>query len=498
MQAGHRRPRPDRTGRAPRRGRPRTRWERPGGPELAASLAAALMLALAACSGTSQSGVEAGPTGAAGTAASADTAPPASSALPLPGTPVGGQAQWILQQVNAQTTVDGDGFDARFAPVILQELSAEQLAEVLEQMRTQGPWTPTKVDAAAAQGIFTLSSSTGQPVDLQLSVDEAGMINGIFFGPATPDRVPAASWKELEAEVAAMPEGTGLSVFRVADGAAVVDIGSEAAKPLGSIFKLYVLTAVTDAVAADTLAWDTPLTVTDDLRSLPSGELQDVPAGSTVTVREAALKMISISDNTATDLLMDAVGRDAVEQALHDTGHSDPALNQPFLTTRELFSLGWGVEEAVREQWLEADGDARRAMLAGLPKGVLDIPAESVDTAVWTHGLDWFGTADDLMRVHLALQERAATEAGAPLRAILGTNNGLGLEVGGDWKYVAFKGGSAPGVMAGSWYLERSDGERFVVVQQGASRSPEDVANPAVFFGPAQDAVALLAAEGNQ
>jgi hypothetical protein len=31
------------------------------------------------------------------------------------------------------------------------------------------------------------------------------------------------------------------------------------------------------------------------------------------------------------------------------------------------------------------------------------------------------------------------------------------------WKYVGFKGGSEPGVLAGAWLLERADGRWFVV-----------------------------------
>ncbi|WP_207376964.1 serine hydrolase [Arthrobacter sunyaminii] len=463
---------------------------------LVAGLAAVLAVSLAACSST---GAQAEPESQPTETKNATEAAP-QPAVGLPDTPAGFQAQWVLTLINSETAVATDGFADKFADVILSELSAEQLAEVLEQVRSQGPWTPITVNATDAQGVFTMESTPGDLMDLQLSVDEAGLINGIFFGPGTPARTPAASWEEVETNMAALPDGSAMAVYRIADGAAdgtsILDIDADTAKPVGSIFKLYVLVAVSDAVAAGTLSWDAKLTVTDDLRSLPSGELQDAPAGTAVTVRDAAQKMISISDNTATDLLMHAVGRPAVEQALSDAGHSDPDRNTPFLNTRELFQLGWGVEDSVRGQWAEADDDGRRELLQTLPGGVLDIPAAAVTTPVWQQDLDWFATAEDLMRAHLALQERAATDAGAPLRDILGANNGLNLEIGGDWTYIGFKGGSAPGVMAGSWYLERSDGERFVVVQQGASSSPAEVADPMTFFGPAQDAISLLAAEG--
>ena len=51
------------------------------------------------------------------------------------------------------------------------------------------------------------------------------------------------------------------------------------------------LDALTDAITARTLAWDTPLTLTADVKSLPSGQLQDQPNGTTVTVQDAATKM---------------------------------------------------------------------------------------------------------------------------------------------------------------------------------------------------------------
>ena len=50
--------------------------------------------------------------------------------------------------------------------------------------------------------------------------------------------------------------------------------------PLGAAFKLYVLDALGDAVAAGKVRWNQPLTVTAQLKSLPPGELQDEPDGT--------------------------------------------------------------------------------------------------------------------------------------------------------------------------------------------------------------------------
>jgi beta-lactamase class A len=93
------------------------------------------------------------------------------------------------------------------------------------------------------------------------------------------------------------------------------------------------------AAAAGTVHWNQPLTVTAQLKSLPSGELQNEPDGTQISVQDTAAKMISVSDNTAANMLINLVGRPAVEAALTTTGMADPALDRPFLTTRELFIL---------------------------------------------------------------------------------------------------------------------------------------------------------------
>jgi hypothetical protein len=108
--------------------------------------------------------------------------------------------------------------------------------------------------------------------------------------------------------------------------------------------------------------------------------------------------------------------------------------------------------------------------------------------------IDWFANPADLVAAHLALQQKAATPAGEPVRGILSANPGLQFDSKA-FPYVAFKGGSAPGVLAGSWLLERADGERFVITMQSSSLDPADVTDTALVFGNVTDAAALLADE---
>ena len=120
--------------------------------------------------------------------------------------------------------------------------------------------------------------------------------------------------------------------------------------PLASIMKIYVLLAVARAVSAGTLSWDDKVTVTAEGKKLGSAGMDNLAPGTQVTVHEAAQQMISVSDNMATDMLINKVGPAAVDEALVVAGHHDPASLTPYPTMHELFSIGWGKPD-VRDQW---------------------------------------------------------------------------------------------------------------------------------------------------
>ena len=446
-----------------------------------AALAAAVALAVSACATSSPEA----------------SAPP--TAVALPDTPVGEKAQWVLDAVNSDAETTEAEVGANVGAEMLEQVPAGQLVTVFAQMGDAKPWIAAEV-SEESNGLVVLLHSDAAELQMSISVDEQQLINGLLFQEPPADRTPAASWQELEKNVGALDADTSMTVTRVEADAAgsgerIVDIAGDATKPLGSVFKLYVLGAVADAVAAGTLSWDDTLIISDDTRSLPSGELQDLPSGTLVTVRDAAAKMIQISDNTATDLLIDRVGREAVEAQMAVMGHHDPSLNTPFPKTREFFQLGWSADFAdAQASWADSSVDERLAVLAGMPGGVLDAASLDLSKTAWQKGIDWFANPADLVAAHLALQQKAATPAGEPVRGILSANPGLQFDVK-VFPYVAFKGGSAPGVLAGSWLLERADGERFVITLQASSLDPADVTDTALVFGNVTDAATLLADE---
>ncbi|CAD6007787.1 serine hydrolase [Agreia sp. COWG] len=445
-----------------------------------ASLATAVAFVTAACTGA--------------TPESPASGEPA--AVALPATPVGERAQWVVDVLNGDDELATTDIEAAISPVMLEQVPAEQMLAVFNQMRDARPWTPTELTESPS-GLVVQLHSTDAPLQMQISVDEQTLINGLLFEQPPADRTPAASWNELEKNVGALDAETSMTVTPLdadAPGQRIIDVAGEQTKPLGSVFKLYVLGAVADAVAAGTLSWDDSVIITDDTRSLPSGELQDLPSGTLVSVRDAAQKMIEISDNTATDLLIGRVGRDAVEAQLSTMGHHDAAANTPLLTTREFFQLGWAPEFAeARTTWASRSIDERREVLRSMPAGRLNLASFDLSSTAWQNRVDWFADASDLVDAHVALQQKAQRAGGEPVREILSANPGLRFDTD-VWNSVSFKGGSAPGVLAGSWLLERTDGARFVITLQATSEDPAALADPALIFGNVEDATALLVA----
>ncbi len=274
------------------------------------------------------------------------------------------------------------------------------------------------------------------------------------------------SWSDVDDQLRAVRGAlllAGVTVERGAPGGPcqmVAGANTHTSLPLASIFKLYVLLAVADAVKAGTLGWDDQLTITKEAKAVGSAGLQDRAPGTQVSVREAAQQMISASDNMATDLLIGKVGRAAVQHALVQAGHHDPASMTPFPTMHEIFSIGWG-EPDLREAWQKASPQGRARMLHQTDSrpyrpdpNLTHVPASDI-------GLEWYASAADICRVHLALQAAAVDEA-APVKQILAAIPGVQLDRS-KWDYIAAKGGNVPGDLTFSWYAVDHTGQPWTV-----------------------------------
>ncbi|QFG69381.1 serine hydrolase [Ornithinimicrobium pratense] len=428
-----------------------------------------------------------GPDDAGATTAPATTAPPAEVDLAavISDEDLLEQTRWALGLLEEETGVVSAGeFAERFDQAFQDQLSAFELSVGIGPLRLSGPYTVTHAAVGAGRVASLSLHSERRPLILSIGLDDEGRIQMLSYQEDTSGEPPAISaWADLDAALADLGAQTQVVVGEVRDGTCQtvhttegLPAGGEA-RPTGSVFKLLVLAGLVDAVEAGELAWADELEITDAVKSLPSGILQDRETGSTVSVQEAAELMISISDNTATDLLIAAVGQDRLRSSAEQAG-VDPDRVTPLQTTRELFILGWGVEQDVRDRWARAAShQERQAVLEGLPQDLSVVDVDAVTTPVWQDGVDWPLTGGEVCSMHARLQQQAATEAGGPVREILSANPGG--QVPESVTYQGFKGGSAPGVLALSYYVETGAAaqdapEGYVLVLQTRSESMID------------------------
>jgi beta-lactamase class A len=71
---------------------------------------------------------------------------------------------------------------------------------------------------------------------------------------------------------------------------------------------------------------DSRITLTDAHRCLGSGVLNHLTSGVEMSVRDAAVLMIIISDNTATNMMIDHVGIDRINQTMRNLGLAQTTL----------------------------------------------------------------------------------------------------------------------------------------------------------------------------
>jgi beta-lactamase class A len=243
------------------------------------------------------------------------------------------------------------------------------------------------------------------------------------------------------------------AVYVATDGVEVAAHGADEPLAVGSTFKLAILAALRDAIGAGTLAPETVVTLKDEWKSAPTGVLQTWPAGTPLTIAALALEMISISDNTATDALIDIVGRDAIA--------AKTPRNTPLLKTAEIFKLNAPANAALLAAWQAGDAEARTALLADL--AALPLPSAG-DITGSPAVAEWFMTA----REACVLMEQVADEPAMRVNP--------GVAERADWQAIAYKGGSNTGVLNFTTRVIGRDGRTHCMSATWNGAAPLDMA----------------------
>ena len=354
------------------------------------------------------------------------------------------------------------GYDDLFAPVFRQAVPQAQLDPVLAQLRAQGG-APTGIDSVtpdtAWQATIGVAYNTSVATMI-VAVDPAAphQITGLRITGVTPRHDTLTA---VLTTLGQLHGDAGLGLYRLdPDGpVAIVERQGDRPAPIGSAFKLWVLAQTAREVAAGQRHWRDVLTLGPP--SLPSGVMQAWPAQAPVTLQTLATEMISISDNTATDTLMTALGRDAIADMVRTIGVATPDRTLPLLTTREAFLLKAPANAAWAQSWATASPAARAALLdrhatdlaAPIDPHLFDGAPLAIDS------VEWFASPHDMART-LDWLRRVDDPA---VRAILAVNPGMPPTLATRFAYAGFKGGSEPGVLALNYLLRTKSGEWYAL-----------------------------------
>ncbi|HXT64904.1 MAG TPA: serine hydrolase [Pyrinomonadaceae bacterium] len=364
------------------------------------------------------------------------------------------------------------GYDKLFTPAFLEKVPAAQFTAIFTQYFSQlGPCTTTKITKRqtdfAADFEFSFEKGYTVPATISVVAEAPNLIDGLWLGNATKS---SGSLADIVSELKSLPGETSMLVVRLdSQGVApLVAYNADRELAIGSAFKLYILAELAREVDANQRKLSDVVTLNDHAVSLPSGVLQTWPSGSPLTLHTLATFMISISDNTAADQLLNILGRERVEAMLVETKHAQPDLDKPFLSTLEMFKLKGEPTHKAADQYLALDVNGRRRFLTEQIAAVKreDAKPYADGKPAYIDRIEWFASANDLARVMNWL--RAKTEPGmapAPLREIMAINPGSGLNVSRErWNYIGYKGGSEPGVLNMTYLLESKKGQWYAMV----------------------------------
>jgi hypothetical protein len=229
------------------------------------------------------------------------------------------------------------------------------------------------------------------------------------------------------------------------------------------MFKLFILGALAQAVKNHAVSWDQKVTVTAAIKVGGSGVLQGDPDGTTLTVEQTAIEMISQSDNTAADMLLALVGRSAIEAEVRSRS-SHASLDVPFLSVAEMFVLKWHDFPSLAEHYLSLSPAKRLTYLTSTIDDIPDSALSNSNSPRDINSIEWFASPEDICHAFAGLTALETEPGLGPINAILSTNNG-GIELkASTWPSVWFKGGSEPGVLTLGYLARDSSGRTYVVV----------------------------------
>lgn len=353
------------------------------------------------------------------------------------------------------------GEDSFFAPLFLSAVPTDRWRAIVTDLTKRH-------GKAIAMGAVTMENDQSGQVEIRF--DRAIVGFSLVIGPQPPhyvvglhivgEYVAGDTMKKVAADLAALPGTVGFMASRLDTQASMQDFTMNPDRQLamGSSFKLYILARIAEDVEKGKRAWSDTLPLS---RKSFSGRLMHWPDRAPMTLHSLATAMISESDNSAADTLLTEIGRERVDAMLKATGHDANPASLPVLTTSEAFALKMPANLALRKHYASAGVAERRQILAAnatrlMPDKVAVGNVAEMPTDI--DNIEWFASPHDMVRLLDWLRLH-----GKDALPIMTVNPGITPADAHRWRYLGYKGGSEPGVMAMNFLGQTRSGQWFAV-----------------------------------
>jgi beta-lactamase class A len=347
-----------------------------------------------------------------------------------------------------------------FAPSFLKAIPASQIREIANSLIAQNGDVigVEKIEPRGAQsGTISIDYAKATIlINMTIEAMSPNQVIGLLITSViTKDDGP----DKIRAELQALP-GTVSLLVQPVGGVPILAVEADREQAIGSSFKLWLLAEAARAVGKGERRWSDVIPLGPP--GLPSGIVQAWPKSSPMTLHSLATLMISISDNTATDTLLFALGRERVGRMVAVTGHAAAAHTVPILSTTEAFALKMEQSAHLRRPFQTGNPAARTAVLN---QNLTRLGMGSIDTAQlggpprFIGIVEWFASPADMARTLNWLRLNGGKDA----LAILAVNPGVSEADTERFAYLGYKGGSETGVIAMNFLVRAKSGNWYTV-----------------------------------
>jgi len=202
-----------------------------------------------------------------------------------------------------------------------------------------------------------------------------------------------------------------------------------------SSYKVALLKALEQKIAKTDLTWETVVKIEESHLSYPTGIMHQWPIDSPLTLHTAATLMMSLSDNTAADLIHSIVDKEDLNKLLPD--------NREFLTSRQYFYLSNPFNDKARQQYLSKN-DKWQSLANERVSTNHDPKIEFYDD------VGWYASTKQLSNIMDSIDDPSFLQVIQPPFSLEGIEQ------------AAFKGGESPSVLS-SVFQFKLQGVQYVV-----------------------------------